>query len=934
MRIGDRQFGDQSRATSSVRADPEAFGSGMGRALQNLGGQVAAWGLDKAQLEEAAKRKAEGNARTASAADWARWQGETQRELDEVRRQVPPGAPDYLKQTEDLLRRRRDEFEQTLPEALRDEYRARTETFVQGQLGRAFAFEFAASDDLQKQNISSVLEQAKSDVHNDTSLFEDRRDFVLQAIADSDLAELEKAALSEAAVNDLTLVEAQQRLEAAAVSEARQLTADGTDVVAPGMPGYARGILNAIASVESPGYDVLNGGERFTDYSKHPCRQGAGGTSSAAGRYQFICSTWRDLQDRYPDLLPDFSPASQDRGAWIYAQEVYQEQTGRNLVDDAASGDPALLRAARRYLAGAGKRRVWVGLDNMTDAQFAAFVTGDSGMQGGGTPPGDDPNFWTDPRYANLTHEQRLALEQRADRAVMARIEQERQAQRQLEFDIINGAADALSAGSIDAEGVAQILQSGQVRSREGQAQLRKLIQSDLEGVQDYIRMAQQIDNGVPATRDDDASLDNFAKRSGILQGLQETDQRAALDLARSFGQVGRVPPSALDFLLAQSRSANVGQKQYALDALRMMYDANPAALAAQSEKAFEKAVSWDIASKFTGTPEAALQTMEIWTDPQFQALREVRQKEATKSFSELSDKELLRAFEGSWASGFAAVGGSRAIPERWRGIGALQLPEVPQLQARFRGNMKELYERAYVELGDEDAALERAALQMAVRWGPDNSGGVNRLMELSPFSPTAGYETYGDPSWLRTEILNTMGWASDAQFELVADPESFAEAEQGERPRYRIFYQDPDNFGQWTFAQTEEGGTRFRFELSPDQIQQKQLEVTARQAEAVAEDAYRDFINEGGYAFPPGPAEERWLESEQRAIDANAALGEFTVREDAVRRRDALLQRLETLEASKPFANQAMLLAIEGFIKWHQREIERVEAEIERLAR
>ena len=65
------------------------------------------------------------------------------------------------------------------------------------------------------------------------------------------------------------------------------------------------------------GYDVLVGGDCFTDYSKHPrllvWLPKYRIHSTAAGRYQFLWRTWNSLQTRLD--LPDFGPASQDRAA-------------------------------------------------------------------------------------------------------------------------------------------------------------------------------------------------------------------------------------------------------------------------------------------------------------------------------------------------------------------------------------------------------------------------------------------------------------------------------------------------------------------------------------------------------------------------------------------------------------------------------------------
>ncbi|ALN78600.1 glycoside hydrolase family 24 protein [Lysobacter antibioticus] len=68
---------------------------------------------------------------------------------------------------------------------------------------------------------------------------------------------------------------------------------------------------------EHGGYDVLVGGGRFTSYAEHPRKMiwlpKYRIHSTAAGRYQFLWRTWNNLRNRLK--LPDFGPASQDRGA-------------------------------------------------------------------------------------------------------------------------------------------------------------------------------------------------------------------------------------------------------------------------------------------------------------------------------------------------------------------------------------------------------------------------------------------------------------------------------------------------------------------------------------------------------------------------------------------------------------------------------------------
>jgi muramidase (phage lysozyme) len=129
--------------------------------------------------------------------------------------------------------------------------------------------------------------------------------------------------------------------------QARLLGIDGSGAVNTAIPPEARALLDHIAGPESAGrYDVMYGGNRFQGFADHPrvpvpitSGPDAGQTSTAAGRYQFLGSTWDQQKQKLG--LTDFSPANQDAAAWDLAQTEYKTKTGKDLLTALRSGQTA-----------------------------------------------------------------------------------------------------------------------------------------------------------------------------------------------------------------------------------------------------------------------------------------------------------------------------------------------------------------------------------------------------------------------------------------------------------------------------------------------------------------------------------------------------------------------------------------------------------------
>jgi muramidase (phage lysozyme) len=133
---------------------------------------------------------------------------------------------------------------------------------------------------------------------------------------------------------------------------------------------YELAILNTIAGTESAGnYNIMYSPDQknqrfFSSFADHPrspaviaAGPNRGRTSDAAGKYQFLSSTWdatvREYNQQNPDdPIKDFSPRNQDRAAFFLAAKTYKRNKGRDLAEDLLSTDGNVIAGIGHALRG------------------------------------------------------------------------------------------------------------------------------------------------------------------------------------------------------------------------------------------------------------------------------------------------------------------------------------------------------------------------------------------------------------------------------------------------------------------------------------------------------------------------------------------------------------------------------------------------------
>jgi len=300
-----------------------------------------------------------------------------------------------------------DQYVQKMPESQRQTFEAKRNLYRMQGSNRMAVAQYNGEQSYYKVQVQKTQDQIVNSMlagdPNDTKTFDQFKQQGLDIIDKSGLPALEKDVARtnwEASASEtlFKLKLAKDPTFAGKARDALGLAPPVQAVAASDIPAEGAALLNTIAGTESAGkYNIINGGATFSDFSRHPKEGQRGSAGIAAGRYQFLPSTW----DRAAKALglTDFSPANQDKAAWWLAQSDYKARTGRDLLTDLKSPDMNVQAGVRRALSS-----TWEGLKSLGDGQFANKVAS------GGRLPAADPAF------AAIPPDKRLSLAGEADR--------------------------------------------------------------------------------------------------------------------------------------------------------------------------------------------------------------------------------------------------------------------------------------------------------------------------------------------------------------------------------------------------------------------------------------------------------------------------------------------------------------------------------------
>ena len=337
--------------------------SGIARAGASIGGALMDFG---AAVEAAHTRDVEAQ-RFDVLTKFSSFESQSDTAFEELKKSTGVNTANFFEQAEAQFDNARNTFLSDIPAEFQEEFDYRTQEVRRGLVAKAIDFDAKQKGLYYATAIHTELDKTQKGVATTPEQLAGAKTRVHALIDASGLSEIEKAEQKRLAAKALELTALRQ----IAGTERSKTLAGAGGVAATDLPANAPRVLNAIAHGESGGrynirYDGSAKGAQISSYADHPRIKSPGpaGPSSAAGKYMMIGTTW-DAAARGTGVT-DFSPASQDKAAWFWANKTAVEQTGKNVDELLADGNIAGLRRAL------GTQ--WEAVKHMSDEKFAQLL--------------------------------------------------------------------------------------------------------------------------------------------------------------------------------------------------------------------------------------------------------------------------------------------------------------------------------------------------------------------------------------------------------------------------------------------------------------------------------------------------------------------------------------------------------------------------------
>lgn len=671
----------------------------------------------------------------------------------EALRAASPGAPGYSNSVLEAWDEQFSSFLTTVPEELQAEFHMRGRAARADFALNAMQMQYKLQDEFWAASIASEADKVLGQVRLGDMPPEVAKAQLGELIAESGLPESVKQGQVEAAAEMIETAAFVAETEEILKSIAGETgIPSGEFTMAVDLPELAVHFLNATAAVESPGYNVLHGGDEFFDFSDHPNisvdtgevdEDGKPIKSTAAGRYQFLYGTWKEAQEALS--LPDFSPANQDRAAWWLAQRDYKKNTGRDLLTDLASED---FEAVRK-----GLETTWRGLaDN--SKKFLAALGSDARQL---VIPVDDP------AYSNIPTEKKVRLVADVQRQAAAAANKAAQDINERYRTEVQNLLLGIAQGDFGENEIAEWDEDDRWRRVED----RNAAISQLNAV---TKKLTTLEKAQIALQNPDKIWDYGGESTSMLnalydaKGAKAVEERNFEDSIRSVMAIAavtkRVPPDALKDLEVLMRSSDARDVEFSMELLSVLAEAAPHAVEAGIKDSDLETLEWWRIQKQYFTPTEMVEKLRVQRSDDWMRLEKQYEPQLKAYFANFTPTVVTREF-ASWL-----------IPQD-----RPENPLAPALQALLLEEYRSLFSTALImHAGDEDRAHEQTMRRLMRKWGVSRVGGRKSIMKNPP-SESIGYPAIeGRHDWVDEQVRADYGIPENHIFQLISDAQTDSE--------------------------------------------------------------------------------------------------------------------------------------------------------------
>lgn len=507
---------------------------------------------------------------------------------------------------------------------------------------------------------------------------------------------------------------------------------------------------------------------------------------------------------------------------------------------------------------GSGSRAVW-GPDRSAASVNPEFARA---VQRGWSRAGDNRRdaLDTDPRFASIPYEDRVALRMDGQREATAQVNEQVQlaaAQRKQQIDQLNVALLDGKAGQADID---RMRAQGILTSYEDIRRSMKILEDrDTGQSQEREGLQKLASNGVfdPTSTDDKKLLNAVIGEKGLTQ-IAAGDKQYFSDNVIPVVQRSRdIPTSVVGALMGMMRSQDPARAIYGLDALAQLERAEGRAYVDRVPEDVRRDISRYQLLRNVMPQEQLLKTINLGEDQESRQAMKVRMSEA---------QDLLAKKDGSTPKIENVV---KEVIDQYDGIFNLR-PEINfQTAEKLTLQAQAIWQTEYALHGKADVAQAVTNKLLKERWGVTQIGGKSQLMELPP--EKAGYKALGGGyDWIDRQVRKELKLAPDAKYQLISDEQTrqeFASAQRnvdGRPPSYKVVLIDKDGVPRDSAFAATGGPKRIWFKPEAADVQ-AEIDAFDRQNEIAANAAFeRDYAHMQftargtGIPIPPEVEEER----------------------------------------------------------------------------